>query len=288
MLSNHSLTKLSLGLSAVTEQPSGWPQSSLLSYPEAAHGEGMLGKQDSAIALELSPRHFYQSITLLITGIVFASGLGQFAYAHWPQLPGLGLVARIVDIDAERSLPTAYSSLALFCCALLQAVIAASPRLTVARFAKRWRRLAWIFFCLSLDELLGFHELAIDPVRAHLNVDGVFYFAWVVPALFLVSFFFISFLRFWLHLPRQPRALFLIAALCFVGGALGVEMVNGYYINRWGEDGIYLALQHLEEFLEMWGIATLLYAMLSYICIRLDSDRLGLSLRARSPQDRAV
>ena len=93
-----------------------------------------------------------------------------------------------------------------------------------------------------------------------------------------MGLFGLSFFKFWLHLPPLPRRLFLAAALLFVGGALGIEMLNGAYVSRWGETWGYLALQHLEEFLEMWGIAILLYGLLSYICLRLGCDRLSLRL----------
>lgn len=45
-----------------------------------------------------------------------------------------------------------------------------------------WRLLAPMFVLLALDELLGFHEQLIGPVRRGLHTSGPFDFAWVLPS----------------------------------------------------------------------------------------------------------
>ena len=230
------------------------------------------------IWIDISPKIIFQGMMLAIASLIFASAIGQLSYAQWPGLPGLGLVARLSDIDAERSFPTAYSALMLLVCAVLQGVIAHQPRLSLGSQTRRWRTLAWIFLFLSLDELLSFHELAIDPVREQFGLSGAFYFAWVIPAMALVGLFGLSFFQFWLRLPPHPRLLFALAATLYVGGALGVEMVNGAYLAEAGETWIYLALQHFEELMEMVGIAIFIHALLSYARIKLNGLRLVVRL----------
>jgi hypothetical protein len=51
-----------------------------------------------------------------------------------------------------------------------------------------------------------------------------------------------------------------------VGGALGMEMVCGYYADAVGQRNlIYGLLASVEEILEMVGVIVFIYALLSYI-----------------------
>lgn len=218
-----------------------------------------------------------------IVALTLLSGCGTLAHRYGTEIPGTGLLHLLTNVDSERSFPTAYSVLALFVSALIQGLIAIHPALAPARQRRGWKILGAIFLYLSLDELLGFHELAIDPLRTHFHLDGIFYFAWTLPAIALFGIFLLTFFRFWLALPPRIRLLFLAAAMVFVGGAVGTEMVNGYYLSQAGPTLVYALLQHLEEFCEMTGIAIFIYALLSYICLQLGQPVLKINLQADRP-----
>ncbi len=214
----------------------------------------------------------------IVTTLTLASWCGTLAHQYGGSIPGTGLLHLLTDVDSERSFPTAYSALALLSCALIQIGIATHPTLAPTRQRRAWKALGAIFLYLSLDELLGFHELVIHPLRDAFNLGGIFYFAWILPAIALLSVFLITFFRFWLALPPRIRLLFLAAAMLFVGGAVGTEMINGYYLSQAGATLAYAFLQHVEEFFEMSGIAVLIYALLSYICLKLGHPVLKINL----------
>lgn len=76
----------------------------------------------------------------------------------------------------------------------------------------------------------------------------------------------LSFVRFLAALPARIRRLILIAGTVYVGSALGVEMLDGYYAQMYSNDNMmYSILTTIEESMEMLGIIIFIYALLSYI-----------------------
>ena len=64
--------------------------------------------------------------------------------------------------------------------------------------------------------------------------------------------------------------------MLFVTGALGLELVGGALVERFGFDDIrYFAVATLEELLEMIGIAVFLFALMDYMA------RHGISIAVR-------
>jgi hypothetical protein len=60
--------------------------------------------------------------------------------------------------------------------------------------------------------------------------------------------------------------LFILAGTIYVGGALGMEMVNARYADLYGFKNLtYQLMTAVEEFLEMSGIAIFIYALMSYV-----------------------
>ena len=68
------------------------------------------------------------------------------------------------------------------------------------------------------------------------------------------------------------------AGAIFVGGAIGVEMLGGHWFVTQGRDNVtYVALQTLEETMEMMGIVVFIYALAEYL-----DEHLDLRLRFRA------
>jgi len=89
----------------------------------------------------------------------------------------------------------------------------------------------------------------------------------------------LAYLKFLLHLPRKTRDLFLLAGSIYVGGALGMEMVCGYYADAVGQRNlIYGLMASVEEILEMVGVIVFIYALLSYIGSYLENIDLRLKI----------
>jgi hypothetical protein len=62
-------------------------------------------------------------------------------------------------------------------------------------------------------------------------------------------------------------------------GALGMEMVDGYYASLYGDNNfVYVVLTTIEEFFEMVGIAVFIYALLSYISTHMKGFALSINI----------
>jgi hypothetical protein len=197
--------------------------------------------------------------------LLLLSTCGQVSkyYLGHPRLMGL------VDafyVDLEANVPAWFSSVLLGMAAALLTVIACIKLQQWAPYALHWGALAILFLALSADEIAGFHELPIDPMRRAFNTRGLLYYGWVVPgALFVlgVGAAMIGFLR---HLPRDTRRRMMLAGCVYVGGALGVEMLSGAQADAAGEENFtYALIVTLEEALEMLGIVLFLYAIIDHI-----------------------
>jgi cellulose synthase/poly-beta-1,6-N-acetylglucosamine synthase-like glycosyltransferase len=184
--------------------------------------------------------------------------------------PGRPLLARFLPlfyVDLEWNIPTFFSVLLIVFAALLLAVIA---RLNGSRgipHAPKWSTLSNGFLLMAYDEAFQVHERLNIPVGAILGDGslGVFYFAWVIPGIALVSVLGLYFLRFWWHLPARTKFSFLMAAACYIGGAIGVELIGSSHAELHGYENLtYSMIATLEESLEMAGLIVFIWALLNY------------------------
>lgn len=182
------------------------------------------------------------------------------------------------DVNWEASLPAYFSSLMLLMASALLYILSYFKRLERNRFFLQWFGLATIFFLLSIDETVGIHEGISGMVGHLINTGGIFRFAWVIPGSFFVVLFAISYWKFLMHLPRHVQFLFAIAGFVFVGGALGMELVEGYYYDLFGMDTlIYVLITTTEEAMEMTGIVIFIYILLKYARSYLSETKLSFA-----------
>lgn len=155
------------------------------------------------------------------------------------------------NVDVEDSFPTWYSSATLLACAGLLAAIARRRR--GDPFARHWWVLSLTFVALSIDETVGLHE----------TLNTVSSIGWTGPAAIAVALFGIGFLRFLRHLPQSARRGFIIAGLCYVGGAIGIEQALGWLGGKTHLESFAYALwSAAEEGAEMAGVLIFLYSLL--------------------------
>jgi hypothetical protein len=115
---------------------------------------------------------------------------------------------------------------------------------------------------LALDEAVMLHEQTITPLRDYLGTSGMLYYAWVIPAGFFLLFFLIVFLKFIYHLKPKLRLLFIVAGAIYVSGALGMELMGGYFADLNGKDSLtYALITNFEEVIEMIGILVFINAL---------------------------
>lgn len=227
-----------------------------------------LPKKNPEILVCLSPRKVTKFLFFVILGFFFFNLLAQLNKYLVPDYPFRDSFIYYFSVDNEISFPTLYSMFALQFCALLLFLIAYVERagkISKKALSRPFAALGIIFLYLSLDEMLGFHEQVIDPIHAVIDVDGFFYFAWVIPGMLFVLIVLLSFLKFLLALPADIRKNFLLAGSIFVGGAIGIEMVGAYILTRSYSAFAFETALAFEEFLEMLGIVVFIYGLLSYL-----------------------
>lgn len=176
----------------------------------------------------------------------------------------MGLLAAF-SLGAENNFPTYFSTLALFVCSTLLAAIATGETRQGGYRPIYWYAFSGIFLFLSMDEMMSIHERLTDPVKALVGETGVFHYAWVLPYGVLVVIIAAASLRFLIHLPRRTALFFILSGALYVTGALGFETLSGYHHSGFGSMNItYVALQTMEEILEISGTILFLYALADY------------------------
>jgi len=175
----------------------------------------------------------------------------------------LGFVP-LFDFDRERSIPVLFTT-ALFVYASFYMFILATLKEQVFRI--RWRLLGLIFVFCAIDEFCSIHERFSYPMQQLFNTSGIFYFGWVIPysiiGLLLLIFFLPLFASLSLEINRWLAGAFLV----FFTGAVGIEMLGGYWYEQNGQtiDLIYSIFVFFEESFEMLGLLILLRGLHKYL-----------------------
>ena len=210
-------------------------------------------------------RRISDALFVLVTLLVLMSLAGQIAKYEFGHTQLKGLVP-LFYVDNEPSVPTWYSSIAWALAGALTAVVAAAKFQLQDRFRWHWASLALLVCGLSLDEIAMIHEIPIDPMREAFNWDGLLHYAWVVPGIAFVAIVGLIYLRFFLSLPTRIRFLIAFAAIVFISGAIGTEMLSGVQAHRAGEENLeYALIVTIEEFCEMLGVVIFIRGLLEYI-----------------------
>lgn len=177
-------------------------------------------------------------------GILIAAHLTLQIIEHF----GGGVSWLILDrfnVDVEESFPTWFSSAALLLCAVLLGIVAHHRR--TERFARHWWGLALGFVALSADEIVGVHE-ALNTALS---------FPWTIPAAIATALAGLAYLPFLRHLDRSTRRRFILAGIIYVGGAVGIEQVQEWFVSD-ADSFAYALWTAAEEGAEMAGTVLLL------------------------------
>jgi len=170
----------------------------------------------------------------------------------------------------------------LLFCSFLLAIIAASKRQLGERYTFHWGFLSGIFLLMSVDEIARLHESFGEAIEralaefADFTPGGFLSFFWVVPSAIFVLVVLLAYIRFLAGLPRRTLILFVVAGTIYVGGAIGVEMIQAQltFINTTGSEQVatannslswWMVRLNLEELFEVVGIIVFCYALLSYM-----------------------
>jgi len=234
------------------------------------------------LEVHFSPRKTMGFLLIVVLGLVLVSLTGQFTVYFLPNYLFRDFFTKLFNINSERSIPALYSGFMLLVCSSLLAIIACTKKVASNQYVRHWGALSIIFLYLSLDELVSIHERMFGPLHSVLNANGFFYFTWVLPSAIFVLICLLGFQQFLTNLPTKTKHLFLIAGTVFVIGAIGIELVGGYYAKLYGQLNMtYAVITTFEECLELLGIVIFIYALLSYISFYMK----GMSIRVNIIND---
>lgn len=217
----------------------------------------------------VSPTHLWH-ILLAALAVIAILGLAVELLNYLSQTPPSKSLVGLFSLSYEGNVPTWYSSCLLFSCGLVLWTMAHAAVRNRAPYRWHWCVLAFLFFYMSLDESAGIHENLGGLVELH----GIFYFSWVLPAALFVLVVGLAYLPFLLHLPRKTRERFFLAGTIYVAGALGMELPLGYWTERAGDDNlVYALIDFIEETLEMLGASLFLVSLWHHAASGNDPDQ---------------
>lgn len=211
-------------------------------------------------SITLVPNKIAQFLAAIIA-VLFTANLASLAHAY--KFGGSGI--DLFNFDNEASLPSYYSSVSLLFSSVLLAFIATSAKYRGRQYHRYWQSLAIIFAYLSIDEALSIHE-KLGHVGIGLDGFKSIHYVWVIPYGLVTISLAICYIHLLVSLSRRIRFLIIAAGFIYVAGAIGCEIVGGYYAYLNGDDNIiFMLITTAEELLEMIGIAIFIYALTLHI-----------------------
>jgi len=200
-------------------------------------------------------KRIFKAMLYAIFFLIGADILGvisTFVFEH-PQVFGF---VPMFNLNTEANVPTFFAALLHLTASLLLACIASSYQSAKDARARYWKLLSVWFIFTAFDESARIHELSMAPVRDSMNLGGLLYFSWVIPASIALLALGLFFAKFLLSLPRDLLKNMMLSACVFIGGALLVELPEGMWYELHGKDNlIYAMMTTVEESMELFGLA---------------------------------
>ena len=225
----------------------------------------------------LKPRKTAGILSIIVLLLTLAHIAGQYSTYYLGYDNIFGLIPQF-NLNSEQNIPALFSTLILLLSSILLAIIAYAVKKSCASYFYHWLGLSLIFLFLSMDESLSFHESMTVPLRKGLNTSGILFYAWVIPYGIALLILIFLYLKFFISLPAKTRKLFIIAAVVYLLGVIGIELIGGRIDEQIGRhNATYVVYSTIEEVLEMGGIVVFIYALMYYISIEFNNLRFRIS-----------
>lgn len=219
------------------------------------------------LQIRVARRNLTGALAAIALVLVMLSVAGQLYFHLTPRESPWGIVG-LFNVDFEMNVPTFYAVLVLLLGAALLAIIALLKRNTRAPYSFHWALMSLGFFVIAADEFMALHEKLSEPLRRLLAWEqmGHLHYAWVIPGIALAIALAVAYTPFLARLDRATRGRLVIAAVLYLGGALGVELIGGRYAEAHGTWNLtYSLITTVEEGLELAGSIMLVDTLLRYI-----------------------
>ena len=220
--------------------------------------------------IEIKKKHVVRLLVVfaLILIMIHSIILGIYYYIDDPDKFDF---VQMFDLDMEANIPTLFSSL-LFTAASFLFFLNGKRE-----YAKRkyWWGLSIIFLFLSFDESANIHENIGDLTEKFVDASGFLYYPWVLSYILFVLILGVAYFRFFLRMEHKIFWRFVLAAVIFLSGAVGFELLGAQEASLYSTDTpLYSLLYTIEESLEMFGLIyliSLLLTLLDQVTIKIES-----------------
>ncbi len=220
--------------------------------------------------IEIKKKHVVRLLVVfaLILIMIHSIILGIYYYIDDPDKFDF---VQMFDLDMEANIPTLFSSL-LFTIASFLFFLNGKRE-----YAKRkyWWGLSIIFLFLSFDESAKIHENIGDLTEKFVDASGFLYYPWVLSYILFVLILGVAYFRFFWRMERKIFWRFVLAAVIFLSGAVGFELLGAQEASLYSTDTpLYSLLYTIEESLEMFGLIyliSLLLTLLDQVMVKIES-----------------
>jgi len=213
------------------------------------------------VTLSFGARGLGRVLGGIVLALIGCHLIGQYCKYELGNSYIFGLVPRF-DLNEEFNIPTTFSVFQILLAAALLGIL---WRYTVSigdPQSRRWGFLSGLFLFLAVDESAKIHELFNQPYFSESGTPGAFRFAWVIVYIPAVIALFLWMWPFFRRLVRPLRSYVALAAFLYLGGAIGVEMISGWYSGAFGFRNFgYAVITAIEEGAEMTGVTLFIYAL---------------------------
>ena len=247
-----------------------------MTFTEATHreltrqsGDRNVSGQSRPRLLELTAARLRVWLVMIGAALLGMHGLAMFVAHGLGYDVAMGFVPTF-HFDWEGNVPTFASTLLLLFCGILASL---TPSLSRADKPQTlaWRGIGAIFVLLAADEAFQIHEPLGAAVKSAMQADWMPYFAWVVPYGAVLVLLAVIYLPWFLRLGLDTQIRVSLAAILFIGGALGMEILSSGYFENLDPDrekfrtltGDLLAT--VEESMELLGAGLFLHTLLRRI-----------------------
>lgn len=215
--------------------------------------------------LDINPRKVTRFLYLSIAFLAILH-IANLVIYFWIGDPDNFDFIQLIDFDYEENLPTTFSSMLFFINSFLLWIIWQNEKLEKGKDKIQWIGLSVLFLYLGFDESAKIHENIGDFIENYVNAEGYLYFPWSIAYLSAFAVLVILYFPFFLRLSRSTKIKFTIAAVVFVTGAAGFDIISAKEAYENGTATIlYSVLYTIEELLEMIGLVLFTGALMEVI-----------------------
>ena len=173
---------------------------------------------------------------------------------------------RMFDLDMERNVPTLFSSAILLISGFLFYLLSKAPNEVKEGSRPYWLGLSLVFTFLAFDESAKIHEQLGDFTERFVDASGYLHYPWVISYGILVLLLGAVYLRFFLKMDKKVFWSFMGAAVIFLSGAIGFELIGANESSQHGTDTVLYSIYYtIEESLEMFGVIYLIHILLGLL-----------------------